>query len=112
MTAFALELLNLTTQLDRETWPDLKFRIAIHSGPVVAGVIGKTKYAYDAWGETVNITSRLVELCNPDEVIVTEEVKMMLDEQFCSGSARRLTVRDVGEMVVYPILSKQVRFSD
>lgn len=43
----------------RRAWPGLELRIGVHSGPVVAGVIGESKFSYDIWGETVNLASRM-----------------------------------------------------
>src|SRR5436309_10009505 len=50
----------------------LALRIGIHSGPVVAGVIGRKKFAYDLWGDTVNVASRLESLGQPGAIQVTQ----------------------------------------
>jgi len=53
---------------------DLGIRIGIHTGPVVAGVIGNQKIAYDVWGDTVNIASRLEETCEIGKIHLSQEV--------------------------------------
>lgn len=52
-----------------------EIRIGINCGPVVAGVIGKTKFIYDLWGDTVNVASRMESICTPGHIMVTEAVK-------------------------------------
>ncbi len=52
--------------------PYFEARVGIHTGPVVAGVVGKKKFAYDIWGDTVNIAARMEEACEPGRVNVSE----------------------------------------
>ena len=55
----ALDMLDAVTRLGRELDRPLDLRIGVHSGPVVAGVIGTSKFIYDLWGDTVNVASQL-----------------------------------------------------
>jgi len=61
---------------------DIKLRIGVHSGALVAGVIGKRKFAYDLWGDTVNIASRMESEGVPDEVQISAETRHLLPETY------------------------------
>jgi adenylate cyclase len=67
-------------------WP---VRVGIHLGPVVAGVMGRTNFAFDLWGDTVNTAARVVAEAGPDEVLVTGPVWLFLRDA-CQGRARGL----------------------
>lgn len=58
--------------LDGQTHFDVRLRFGVNSGPVVAGVIGRRKFAYDLWGDAVNVASWTESNSTPDEILMTE----------------------------------------
>jgi class 3 adenylate cyclase/predicted metal-dependent HD superfamily phosphohydrolase len=62
---------------NRDFW---EIRIGIHSGPLVAGVIGKSKFHYDVWGDSVNIASRTEQASRSNTILLTENVKTQVEK--------------------------------
>ena len=58
---------------DKTNYMDLQIRIGIHTGNVIAGIIGKNKFAYDLWGSNVNFASRLESTCEPGKIQISED---------------------------------------
>ena len=61
---------------------DWQIRIGLHSGPVVAGVIGTTKFAYDVWGDTVNVAARLEAASEPNRIHVSGTLAAQLEDRY------------------------------
>ena len=76
----ALEVLGHVKQFREEIGSELSVRIGINSGPVVAGVIGSSKFIYDLWGDTVNIASRMESSGEVGRVNISESTYMLLRE--------------------------------
>jgi len=94
----ALALADCCDAAAREQGLALRLRIGIHSGPLVAGVIGRQRLAYDIWGETVNIASRLQTTAAPGRILVSRAVRQACTGQFLFGRYRSLELRGCGRI--------------
>ena len=80
---------------------DWKIRIGVHTGPVVAGVIGARKFAYDVWGDTVNLASRLETSSEPNRVHVSEAVAGQLQGMFAFERRGAVDLKGKGATTTY-----------
>jgi class 3 adenylate cyclase len=82
MVRMAIRMVHITREHALEHRVAMTLRVGINSGPVVAGVIGKTKYIYDLWGDTVNLASRMESGGVPGTIQVTRSVYDKLKDRF------------------------------
>ncbi len=85
--------------------PAWELRIGIHCGPLVAGVIGKKKFAYDVWGDTVNTASRCESAGSPGEINISSSVYESVREFFDCESRGFVPIKNRGELEMYYIRS-------
>ena len=76
-------------------------RIGIHVGPVVAGVVGKKKYAYDIWGSTVNIASRMESNGEPGKVNISSATYELIKDYYECSYRGKISAKNIGEIDMY-----------
>jgi class 3 adenylate cyclase len=97
----ALEMQRAIAELNAQQGRKLELRIGLHTGPVVAGVIGKRKFIYDLWGDTVNTASRMESSGVPGSIQITREVKERLGPGFQTERRGTIQVKGKGEMETF-----------
>jgi class 3 adenylate cyclase len=100
----ALSLIEATAAFAAKKSFPLSLRVGMHCGPVVAGVIGREKFAYDVWGHTVNVASRLESHGQPGRIHVSDAVFQRLTGQFSFEDRGRITLKGAGEAQTYFLL--------
>lgn len=86
---------------EEEGLEPLDIRIGIHVGPVVAGVVGTRKYAYDIWGSTVNIASRMESNGAPGEVNISAATYELIKEKWVCRHRGKVYAKNVGDVDMY-----------
>ena len=76
-------------------------RIGIHVGPVIAGVVGKMKYAYDIWGSTVNIASRMESNGEPGKVNISSATYELIKDYYECSYRGKISAKNIGEIDMY-----------
>jgi len=98
MAKMALLMAEATRQFGEQIHIPLQLRIGINSGPVVAGVIGASKFIYDLWGDTVNLASRMESTGVPGQIQVTRAVYERLKGKYEFESRGMVQVKGKGEI--------------
>jgi class 3 adenylate cyclase len=98
MVRMAIRMVHITGEHAMEHHVEMKLRVGINSGPVVAGVIGKSKYIYDLWGDTVNLASRMESGGMPDTIQVTRSVYERLKDEFVFEPRGAIEVKGKGSV--------------
>ena len=76
-------------------------RIGLHSGPVVAGIVGHSKFAYDIWGDTVNTASRLESSGEIGRIHLSDAVNKLLSPNITRTIRGEVMLKNKGEMLTW-----------
>jgi class 3 adenylate cyclase len=86
---------------------ELRMRIGINSGRVVAGVVGTHKFAYDLWGDVVNTASRMESEGIPGAIQVTPTTEELIRDRFVCEPRGVVAVKGKGEMETYLLVARR-----
>jgi class 3 adenylate cyclase len=102
----AIDMQTELQRLSEATGIDLKVRIGIDAGPVVAGVIGTKKFIYDLWGDTVNTASRMESQGMAGRIQVTQRLFERLQDKYQFERRGSIQVKGKGEMTTYLVIGQ------
>lgn len=101
MLRFAQGLIEDVEEFNKTWESNIQIRIGINSGDLVAGVIGKSKFIYDIWGDTVNVASRMESTGMPMKIHVSEATYAQTKNTFSYGDSVEVEVKGKGKMTTY-----------
>ena len=98
MADFALAMLAALERVNAIAEMQFQMRIGIHTGPVVAGVIGSHRFLYDIWGDTVNLASRLESHGLPGRIHVSPQTRQLLEGRYHLEARGLINLRGIGKV--------------
>ena len=100
------EFVKESKKVDPDAMTRFDIRIGINTGPVVAGVVGKKKFAYDIWGDTVNIASRMESNSEPGKINISDNTYQLVKDQFQCSFRGEIEAKNKGMMKMYFVEGK------
>ncbi len=97
----ALEMQRILQRVTFRNGRQLNIRIGINSGPLTAGVIGRRKFIYDIWGDTVNVASRMQHLAEPGSIQVAQPTYDLLRDKYTFDPRGEIEVKGRGPLSAY-----------
>jgi adenylate cyclase len=102
----ALEMIEIAKRTRDETGSPISIRIGINSGPAVAGVIGRRKFSYDVWGDTVNMAARMESHGIPDAIQVTRQTYDILKDRYVFELRDTVEIKGKGRVEAFILTGK------
>jgi len=108
LARMGLDILKYVRERRFDGGKTVSFRIGINSGPVVAGVIGRKKFIYDLWGDTVNVASRMEFHGVSGTIQIAPNTYQLIKDDFVCERRGTITVKGKGEMPVWHVISEKL----
>jgi len=103
----ALDIIEFVSQRKKQVTYGLDIRIGINSGSLIAGIIGVKKFAYDIWGDTVNIAARMEQSSEPGKVNISHSTYQLIKDNFECAHRGKIDAKHKGEMDMYFVKGKK-----
>ena len=101
LAKMSVEMLKIASEFKDHEGNPINLRIGLHSGSAISGVIGRSKFAFDLWGDTVNTAARLESHGEPGQVHVSKVTHDLLKEKMAFSKPRTVELKGKGEMETY-----------
>ena len=103
----AMEMLDFIKKRNEHSQPQWNMRVGAHSGNVIAGVVGKNKFTYDVWGDTVNIASRMEKYSEPGKINVSSSTYELIKDFFKCEFNDSIDETGNGRISMYHVIKKK-----
>lgn len=90
-----------SAQLVNQQLPELKFRFGVNTGPLITGIVGSRKFAYDLWGDTVNVAARMEQSGEANKINISESTCQLVNKKFNCIHRGKLLAKNKGEIDMY-----------
>ena len=111
VTLAAIEIIDYMKELREDAQNKWRLRIGIHTGPIIAGVVGSRKLSYDIWGDTVNIASRMESSGVPGQINISTSTYEKINNLFECDHRGKLPIKYKGELDMYFVLGIKPEYS-
>ncbi len=108
---FTMQMLEILDAINAEYQVDLGLQIAIHSGSLMAGIIGTQQFAYRLWGETTNIAANLSNQVGINGILITQPVHDNISDQYLFIKHKPIETENMGELPTWILLTPKGKFS-